>query len=186
MKAPNVLRVLGEKKLRITFIKTSFLVEENVPKKPIVELNVRGTCLIFLTKEWVVRFLVYLSISEITWVPLLRKLLWSVGPPHIPQGMGLVHRLGSPSPPASESSVRQAKVGRITALGWGLGSGLVRWTRVRYCLRMAEHSLGGGVGHQQLLPVESVKFEHNSWCHRTSWSCIRQKLLFSVSSISQK
>lgn len=51
MKAPNVLRVLGEKKLRITFIKTSFLVEENVPKKPIVELNVRGTCLIFLTKE---------------------------------------------------------------------------------------------------------------------------------------
>lgn len=55
MKTANVLRVLGEKKLRTIFIKTPLLLEKN-SKKPVFELNVGGTCLVFLMKEWVVRF----------------------------------------------------------------------------------------------------------------------------------
>lgn len=51
MKAANVLRVLGGKKLKIIFIKTPLLLEENFSKKPIFELNVGGTCLVFLMKE---------------------------------------------------------------------------------------------------------------------------------------
>lgn len=50
MKTANVLRVLGEKKLRTIFIKTPLLLEKN-SKKPVFELNVRGTCLVFLMKE---------------------------------------------------------------------------------------------------------------------------------------
>lgn len=185
MKAPNILRVLGENKLKINFIQTPFLIEENVSKKPIFELNVGGTCLIFLMKEWVVIFLVYVSISQITWVPLLRKLLQSVGPPHLGSGNGA--QAGQPQPWGIKQLHGTGKGwARILTLGWGLGSGLVRWTRVRYCFRTAGHGHGGGVGHQQLLPVKSVEFECSSWCHCTTWSCIRQKLLFSVSSISQK
>lgn len=51
MKVPISLRVLGEKKLRISFIKIPFIIEENLSKKLTFELDVGGICLLFLMKE---------------------------------------------------------------------------------------------------------------------------------------
>lgn len=129
MKAANVLRVLGEKKLRMIFIETPLLLEENFSKKPIFELNVGGTCLVFLMKEWVVRFLVYLSLSQITWV-----LLWGncCGLWVLPvQGVGLGHWLG-----AAPAQGHQAAPWNRTRLGHNAGP----WVRFRIRLGEANWS----------------------------------------------
>lgn len=160
MKAPNVLRLLGEKKT-----------EDNIPQNPFSN-----------------------------WGKLLRKAYiwakcwWNVfNIPNERLSCEISSVSECQSDQLSSSSEETASVcGASLSREWDWGTGWAApalghqtapwagkgWARIvtfrfRYCFRMAGHGHGGGVGHQQLLPVKSVEFECSSWCHCTPWSCIR-------------